>query len=173
MTKNEAYTEDLACEMWQLFGSFVIELGYSVWGNYSCSMYFPIQNIALGPEGQLWNRVNLKIGVRRRSEPNEVKMHRIPATNKLANIDRTISSPKSSVVPSMVASSANNLRRVDELAIQSNKKGNPGVLSTKVSFRAAAGKEGKKTPEGLIGLGFLGRSGPIWKSSDGGAGPDD
>jgi hypothetical protein len=51
MTKNEAYTEELACEMWQLFGSFVIELGYSVWGNYNCSVYFPIQNVALGPEG--------------------------------------------------------------------------------------------------------------------------
>ena len=73
----------------------------------------------------------------------------------------------------MVASSASNPRRVDELAIQSNKKGTSDALSTKVSFRAAAGKEGKKTPEGPIGLGFMGRSGPIWKSSAGGAGPDD
>lgn len=145
MTKKEAYTEDLVCEMWQLFGPFIVDFGYKPRDLYDCSMYFPIQNLELGSEGQLLTKPNLQIGVRRRSQPRH-----IGATSTTASI----SSDKNGEVKETIG----NLHQEEIKAV-----GSSGTISTKVSFRAAAGKEGQKTDEGLIGLGFLGRSGPIWK----------
>ena len=47
MTKEGAYTEELACEMWQLFGKAAKGAGYTSFGTFDCSDYYPIRRAVI------------------------------------------------------------------------------------------------------------------------------
>jgi Sulfotransferase domain len=55
MTKDIAYTQQLACRMWAKFGVYAHRHGYKPWGGYNCSGYAPIPEVNVGPQGE-YNR---------------------------------------------------------------------------------------------------------------------
>ena len=64
MTKQEAYTQPLACRMWALFGQYASKHDYSVWAGFNCSEggpYPPIPKVNVGPQGE-YNRKWVKPG---------------------------------------------------------------------------------------------------------------
>mmetsp|Transcript_21321 Transcript_21321/g.21450 ORF Transcript_21321/g.21450 Transcript_21321/m.21450 type:complete len:129 (-) Transcript_21321:178-564(-) len=42
MTKQVAYTKELSCEMWEIFGSLAILYGYHIFGGYDCRTAGPL-----------------------------------------------------------------------------------------------------------------------------------
>ena len=64
MTKEGAYTEELVCEMWQLFGQSASDAGYKPFGNYDCVDYLPIRRPLLkdGDEQDL-SKIRIEAGV--------------------------------------------------------------------------------------------------------------
>ena len=52
MTKQMAYTKQVACRMWNLYGSFATRVGYNVWNGWNCEGYPAIQKVNVGPQGE-------------------------------------------------------------------------------------------------------------------------
>jgi hypothetical protein len=55
MTKEVAYTKELSCRMYNLFGKFITEHNYTSWKNWDCEGYPSIQRVNVGPRGE-YNR---------------------------------------------------------------------------------------------------------------------
>lgn len=59
MTKEDAYTKELTCRMWALFGEFASKHGYKPYNNFDCSVdnstgepYPKIRNVNVGAQGE-------------------------------------------------------------------------------------------------------------------------
>lgn len=61
MTKEVAYTKELACRMYALFGKHIEKHNYTTWKNWDCSGYQPIPKINVGPRGE-YNRLWVRPG---------------------------------------------------------------------------------------------------------------
>jgi len=64
MTKQEAYIEEVACRMWNLFGDSASAHGYSVWKGLNCTGYTAIPRINVGPHGDYdhrWVKPGMKL----------------------------------------------------------------------------------------------------------------
>jgi len=61
MTKEVAFTKELVCRMWALFGTYASRHNYSVWGGYNCEGYPAIPKVNVGPQGE-YNRKWVKPG---------------------------------------------------------------------------------------------------------------
>jgi hypothetical protein len=63
MTKEVAYTKELSCRMWSLFGKFAQLHNYTSWKQFDCTGFEALQNINVGPQGE-YNRKWVKPGAK-------------------------------------------------------------------------------------------------------------
>ena len=52
MTKDVAFTKELACRMWRAFGQFASKHNYTSWNGFDCEGYPEIHNVNVGPQGE-------------------------------------------------------------------------------------------------------------------------
>jgi len=52
MIKEVAFTKELVCRMWALFGTYASRHNYSVWGGHNCEGYPAIPMVNVGPQGE-------------------------------------------------------------------------------------------------------------------------
>lgn len=98
MTKEVAYTKELSCRMWSLFGKFAQLHNYTSWKQYDCTGFEALQNINVGPQGEYnkkWVKPGAKLvdfggheessfqGETSNSTPKKVKVQHTEYVNKI------------------------------------------------------------------------------------------